>query len=218
MVDPQREAELWAKYYEGRATAARNALVDLYMAAVRATARVVKASFAKRSITLDADDLASYGAIGVMAAIERFDPSLGLKFLTFAQTRIRGAMIDAVRQHDWVPRAERRARADTPAVLSADLAQEQVDVSAARADEAMSVLDCQEELAALLDSLTAKQRRVFQMHVIDGESDTRTAVAMRVTPAYVWRVRELAERRLRKFLGVRATDRATPPACLPSAA
>ncbi len=60
---------------------------------------------------VDDADLISYGLIGLIGAIERFEPERGIKFETFAMTRIRGAIIDELRSLDWVPRSVRaRAR------------------------------------------------------------------------------------------------------------
>jgi RNA polymerase sigma factor for flagellar operon FliA len=56
-------------------------------------------------------DLISYGLLGLIGAIERFEPERGIKFETFAMTRIRGSIIDELRSLDWVPRSVRsRAR------------------------------------------------------------------------------------------------------------
>ena len=56
-------------------------------------------------------DLISYGLVGLISAIERFDMSREIKFETYAITRIRGAIIDELRTLDWVPRSVRaRAR------------------------------------------------------------------------------------------------------------
>jgi RNA polymerase sigma factor (sigma-70 family) len=207
VIDPQRELELWKAYLSTKSDADRNRLVELYLPAVRATARVIKSSFAKKSIVLDAEDLVSYGAMGMISAMDRFELDRGLKFLTFAQSRIRGAMIDAVRQQDWVPRAERRARADTPAMLSADLAQDQVDVSVAQADDQLVNLDCQEELDALLASLTPAQRRAFEAYVLEGLEQGPAFVKSRVRPEAAFAVRKMALERLRKFLGVQLSER-----------
>ena len=60
---------------------------------------------------VDEQDLVSYGLLGLIGAIERFDPSREIKFETFAMARIRGAIIDELRSLDWVPRSVRtRAR------------------------------------------------------------------------------------------------------------
>ena len=57
---------------------------------------------------LDFDDLVSAGTIGLIAALERFDASRGVPLEAYVAIRVRGAMIDALRQQDWVPRDTRR--------------------------------------------------------------------------------------------------------------
>ena len=60
---------------------------------------------------VDQADLISYGMIGLIEAMERFDPDREIRFETFAMQRIRGAIIDELRSLDWVPRSVRsRAR------------------------------------------------------------------------------------------------------------
>ena len=61
---------------------------------------------------LGTDDLAGAGALALVQAAHAYDPSLGVPFARFASTRIRGAMIDQMRQRDWATRSVRsRARA-----------------------------------------------------------------------------------------------------------
>ncbi len=60
---------------------------------------------------VDENDLVSYGLLGLIGAIERYDPDRDVKFETYAITRIKGAIIDELRAMDWVPRSVRaRAR------------------------------------------------------------------------------------------------------------
>jgi RNA polymerase sigma factor FliA len=60
---------------------------------------------------VEEEDLVSYGLLGLIGAIERYDPDRDVKFETYAITRIRGAIIDELRSLDWVPRSVRsRAR------------------------------------------------------------------------------------------------------------
>jgi RNA polymerase sigma factor for flagellar operon FliA len=54
------------------------------------------------------DDLISSGVIGLMDAIEKFDPSKKIHFKTYAEFRIRGAMLDELRSLDWIPRSIRK--------------------------------------------------------------------------------------------------------------
>ena len=56
---------------------------------------------------IELDDMISCGVIGLMDAIEKFDPSRDNKFKTYAEFRIRGAILDELRSQDWVPRSVR---------------------------------------------------------------------------------------------------------------
>ena len=61
---------------------------------------------------VSADDLMSSGVIGLMDAIEKFDPTKKIRFKTYAEFRIRGAMLDELRSLDWVPRSIRKKSTD----------------------------------------------------------------------------------------------------------
>jgi len=56
---------------------------------------------------IDKRDLVNAGVIGLIDAVNHFDPSKGFKFETYAKTRIRGSIIDELRQLDWIPRSTR---------------------------------------------------------------------------------------------------------------
>lgn len=56
---------------------------------------------------IELDDLMSAGSIGLMDAIDKWDPTRDNKFKTYAEFRIRGAMLDELRSQDWVPRSVR---------------------------------------------------------------------------------------------------------------
>lgn len=56
---------------------------------------------------VDYGDLVGWGVVGLIESIDRFDPGKGARFETFARSRIRGAMIDGLREMDWVPRSTR---------------------------------------------------------------------------------------------------------------
>lgn len=62
---------------------------------------------ARLPANIELDDLISSGVIGLMDAIEKYDPSRDNKFKTYAEFRIRGAILDELRAQDWVPRSIR---------------------------------------------------------------------------------------------------------------
>src|SRR3954468_5675783 len=67
---------------------------------------------------IDSDDVISYGTMGLIDAVERFDPTRGIKFETYAIARIRGAIIDALRSLDQIPRTARQRAREIEAALA----------------------------------------------------------------------------------------------------
>ncbi|MEL6344897.1 MAG: RNA polymerase sigma factor FliA [Myxococcota bacterium] len=58
--------------------------------------------------SVDVDELINVGMLGLIDAVDRFDPERGVPFKSYAEIRIQGSMIDALRNDDWVPRSVRR--------------------------------------------------------------------------------------------------------------
>ena len=95
---------LWLRYKEDGAGDAREMLVLHYSPLVKYVASRVATGL---PASVDQADLVSDGMIGLMDAIEKFQPERQIKFETYAMQRIKGAIIDALRQLDWVPRSVR---------------------------------------------------------------------------------------------------------------
>src|SRR4051794_20794967 len=100
--------DLWRRYKDDGDNSARERLVVAYSPMVKFVAGRLGAGLPSH---VEDADLISYGLMGLIGAIERFEPDRGIKFETFAMTWIRGAIIDELRSLDWVPRSVRsRAR------------------------------------------------------------------------------------------------------------
>jgi RNA polymerase sigma factor for flagellar operon FliA len=69
---------------------------------------VAKSIWDRMRFAVELDDLIGYGMIGLMNAVERFDPSRGILLKTYAEYRIRGAILDGLRGMDWLPRSARQ--------------------------------------------------------------------------------------------------------------
>jgi RNA polymerase sigma factor for flagellar operon FliA len=82
-------------------------LVEAYLPLVGAIARTVGRSLPS---SVEKDDLVHDGVVGLIAALQRYDPGRGVGFSTYAGHRIRGAMLDGLRTRDPLPRAVRRAQ------------------------------------------------------------------------------------------------------------
>jgi len=61
---------------------------------------------------VELNDLVSAGILGLLDAIEKFDPNRGVKFKTYAELRIKGAILDSLRNLDWAPRSLRKKSKD----------------------------------------------------------------------------------------------------------
>ena len=94
--------DLWRRYKDDGDNTARERLVVAYSPLVKFVAGRLGAGLPSH---VEDADLISYGLMGLIGAIERFEPERGIKFETFAMTRIRGAIIDELRSLDWVPRS-----------------------------------------------------------------------------------------------------------------
>jgi RNA polymerase sigma factor FliA len=95
----------WEAYTQSRSPEIREKLLVQYLPLVRRVAGRMLGSL-PRSVRLD--DLVSAGVMGLLSSLDNFDPALGIKFETFAMNRIRGAMVDSLREIDWVPRSVRQ--------------------------------------------------------------------------------------------------------------
>jgi RNA polymerase sigma factor for flagellar operon FliA len=97
--------DLWAEYVKARSKSVRDTLIENYLYLVKYVAGKMSMSVPP---SVEIDDLVSSGVVGLMDAIEKYDPGRDTKFETYAVSRIRGAVVDDLRSLDWVPRSVRR--------------------------------------------------------------------------------------------------------------
>ncbi len=100
--------EVWVRFFKTRDPALREKLILHYAPLVRQVAARLGIGIPG---VVDREDLVGYGMVGLIQAVDRYDPTRQVKFETFARQRIRGAIVDALRQLDIHPRgAARRLR------------------------------------------------------------------------------------------------------------
>jgi RNA polymerase sigma factor for flagellar operon FliA len=97
--------DIWKKYKETKDIVYKQELIKKYIYLVKIVAGRL---YNYHGGTVEFDDLLGYGVFGLIDAIEKFDINRNLKFETYAQIRIRGAIIDNLRKLDWVPRSLRK--------------------------------------------------------------------------------------------------------------
>ena len=95
--------------YTAKGTLDRDAQLRKYSGLVHKLAHHM---MAKLPASVEVDDLIQVGMIGLTEALARYEPSQGVQFETFASQRIRGAMLDELRDSDWMSRGSRKMQKD----------------------------------------------------------------------------------------------------------
>lgn len=126
--------ELWNRWTADRRKVDRDALVVHYLPLVK----LLAAKMARSVEPSNRPDLYGYASIGLMDAIDRFDPKVGVKFETYGSRRINGAMGDGLRTLSYFPRgAEKRASRVIEKIVPVDF-QSAMTADGARLDETLT--------------------------------------------------------------------------------
>ena len=101
--------------YTAKGQLDRNAMIRQYQPLVR---RLAHHMMAKLPANVQVDDLIQVGLIGLSDALSRYEAGQGAQFETFATQRIRGAMLDELRENDWMSRGSRKSQKDIEQALN----------------------------------------------------------------------------------------------------
>lgn len=94
-------AQLWSEFQASKSEESRQQLVLSYLWLVRYLAGRLAV---RLPAAINQEDLESCGVLGLLEAIDKFDPAMGKDFESYACVRIRGAMLDELRRVNWIPR------------------------------------------------------------------------------------------------------------------
>jgi RNA polymerase sigma factor for flagellar operon FliA len=155
--------DLWRRYKGDGSPPAREQLVVAYSPLVKYVAGRMSSGLPAH---VEEADLISYGLIGLINAIERFDLEREIKFETYAITRIKGAIIDELRALDWVPRSVRaRAR--------------EIERAHARLEHKLHRTPTDEEMASALELTVDEFQDWLNAHLqLDGGRARRAVVRL----------------------------------------
>ncbi|CCH47420.1 FliA/WhiG family RNA polymerase sigma factor [Pseudodesulfovibrio piezophilus] len=103
--DPWRELEQGAKRWDDFSPRDRENIVRFYAPKIRILALRLKAKLPQ---SVELNELISAGSLGLLDALGKFNPELGIKFDTYSENRIKGAMLDELRRMDWFSRGLRQ--------------------------------------------------------------------------------------------------------------
>jgi RNA polymerase sigma factor for flagellar operon FliA len=180
MAGDSESRRLWLEYRRTGDKALRDRLIINYSPIVKYVAGRLASGLPSH---VEEADLVSYGLLGLMTAIDRYDPARDIKFETYAIARIRGSIIDELRTLDWVPRSVRsRARNIERAIreLEAKLARAPTDDEIAgrlgiSTDELeASLIDISRSSIAALDELWSTAGEGDQVSLLDMLEDPQS--------------------------------------------
>jgi len=100
---------LWIKYNNTKDKELKKILIENYINLVKIVAGRMYNFYGSK---IEYDDLLGYGVLGLIDSIDKFDITKNIKFETYAQIRIKGAIIDNIRKLDWIPRSLRKKSKD----------------------------------------------------------------------------------------------------------
>ena len=171
---------LWLEYRRSKDQHLRDRLILSYAPLVKYVAGRLGSGLPAH---VDEGDLVSYGLLGLIGAIERYDPERDVKFETYAISRIKGSIIDELRAMDWVPRSVRarardieRAIAELEARLGRAPTDEEIaeKLGVSQDELADSLTDISRSSIAALDELwTVSSTGGDQIALIDTIEDTQ---------------------------------------------
>jgi RNA polymerase sigma factor FliA len=203
-----REASLWRRFRRTKCPTVREELVLGYTPLVMSIAARVHRRVPSH---VDRRDLVSSGMVGLLAAIDRYDPEFPNAFAAYAAPRIFGAIIDSLRKSDLVPRSLRERGEEIQflsleePILHNGTGQEPPSVGETipdvRAeDPATSVVE-QENVRAALRELSERERQIIALHYFSDMPFTSLADLVGVTPTRLRTIHTQAMIRLQQLLG-----------------
>ncbi len=114
-INDEEEDAIWKEFKKKKTSVLRDKIIRKYMPLVKYVAGKVAIGLPS---SMEFDDLVGFGQFGLLDAINKYDLDKKVKFKTYAVTRIRGAIIDEMRQLDWVPRSVRQKSREIEDVIS----------------------------------------------------------------------------------------------------
>lgn len=198
-------AQLWATSRAGDA-GSRGALIERYSDLAIGIARCMRVPHASLA---DSDDIASAAMIGLIGAVDRFDPRRGVPFEAYASLRIRGAVVDELRRVDERGRADRRPEGGAELAVSLDVLLESGTHQGPAVEDGFTDRYEQEDLRTrvqdALGRLPARQREVIARYYGDELTLRETGAKMGVSEARACQLHGRAIQNLRRELSVHVT-------------
>lgn len=186
LLEPSEERSLWHRYRGAADVDSRARLIESYQPLVF---KVVMQIRPPADVTMD---MIQEGTIGLIEAVERFDPQRGVRFSTFAMYRIRGRVLNALRRdHRATYSLDQDAASDRP------LAQRLADP---QSDDALASVEDHAVIARIADTVRAlppRERTILRAMYFEAREPRRVAAELRISLSHFYRLQKQALARVR---------------------
>ncbi len=190
LLAPAEEARLW-QAYKGRGDGrSRARLIEAYQPLVFKVAMHLRL---REALIMD---MIQEGTVGLIEAVERFDPARGVRFSTFATFRIRGRILNALRRQ----RPAMLAETAPGAVLDASLLERLADPGAS--DRLLAVEDAVvvRQIVDAIGLLPERERRILRGSFLHEEEPRQIAGELRISLSHFYRLQKQALRRIQELI------------------
>lgn len=186
LLRPDEEAQLWRAYKDRGDARSRCRLIESYQPLVF---KVTMQLRLREEIVMD---MIQEGTVGLIEAVERYDPSRGVRFSTYATYRIRGRILNALHRERSMPYAE---GADEE-----DLIERVPDLGAA--DRLAGVEDAMlvRQILAVIERLPEREQRVLRALMSKREEPRHVAGELRISLSHLYRLQKQAVQRVQAYL------------------
>lgn len=196
--------ELWARCRAGDATA-RQELIERHLPLCRQLARATKVL---PTGARGPEDLEAAGVVGLIQAVDRFDPSRGIPFKGYAALRVRGAILDEVRRLDELTRDARRLACEDEhrGAVSLEFLQERGEMGdpteIAEVDARAAHDGLRDDVERALAAIPVRERAILASYYSDGLTLATIGRRLGISEARVSQLHTRAIAQLRSVLGV----------------
>lgn len=188
LLTPEAEMKLWHAYKVNGEEEARMEIIENYQPLV------LREALRYKNGNLDVMDIIQEGIVGLMEAVERFEPERNIAFPLFAVHRIRGHILDFLRKEG---RSDVTLAGDTEAELNW---WETLPTDSVSPDVMMAEAEYSSMVKGTLQLLPRLEQKVLEQVCLEGISVKKVAETMDTSLSYVYRLQRNAVRRLRHFL------------------
>jgi RNA polymerase sporulation-specific sigma factor len=190
LTAPQERA-LWERYKVGGDLRARRRLIEAYQPLVFKTVMALRLPLAVLM------DMIQEGTVGLIEAVERFDPARGFRFSTFATYRIRGSVLNALRREKGgVVSLEQELMAQTDLPIATRLG----DPGALEALGAVEDAVFLEQVVEAIALLPPRERAILHAFFFESKEPQVVAREMRISVSHMYRLQKQAIARVREIL------------------